>query len=246
VATREQVKKAVAAAELAAHSAGVIVRELETVAESRQVEALFVEIWTLPELMAVPRELIRALQVYGGQVLGAWAGEELVGATIGFAGFLDGELQLHSHMTGVLESHAGAGVGLALKQAQRRWSLERGIELVTWTYDPLVGRNAHFNHRKLGAVATRFLENFYGDMYDRFNLGETSDRVEVRWRILDGRPRRRRKRVVELPDDYHALKRSDPQAAREVKARVIAELKAAFDDGLEIIDFRRGEGLHLA
>jgi len=246
VATKEQVKKAAAAAELAARSAGVVVRELQTIEEARAVETLFVEIWTLPELMALPRELIRSLQAYGGQVLGAWAGADLVGASVGFTGFLDGELHLHSHMTGVLEGYGGAGVGLALKQVQRRWCLERGIEMVSWTYDPLISRNAHFNHRKLGAVATRFLENFYGDMYDRFNLGETSDRLEVRWRLLEGRPRRRRQRVIEVPDDYLALKRSDPQGARAVKARVIQELKAAFGEGLEVVDYRRGEGLYLA
>lgn len=246
MATKEQIKKAAAAAELASRSAGVVVRELQTVEEARAVETLFVEVWTLPELMALPRELIRSLQAYGGQVLGAWAGADLVGASVGFAGFLDGELHLHSHMTGVSEGHSGAGVGLALKQAQRRWCLERGIEMVSWTYDPLISRNAHFNHRKLGAVATRFLANFYGDMYDRFNLGETSDRLEVRWRLLEGRPRRRRKRLIELPDDYHALRSADPQGARAVKARVIEELKAAFEDGLEVVDYRRGEGLYLA
>ncbi|WP_139418194.1 GNAT family N-acetyltransferase [Agromyces laixinhei] len=107
---------------------------------------------------------------------------EAVGAGVGFFGPpLDAVL--HSHIVGVVPEVLGRGVGLAIKQHQREWCLERGVRTMTWTFDPLVGRNAAFNLRKLGARAERYLENFYGEMVDGINSGQATDRVLLRWRL---------------------------------------------------------------
>jgi predicted GNAT superfamily acetyltransferase len=110
-----------------------------------------------------------------------------VGTQVAFLGRTDGDLALHSHVTGVLPGRQHAGIGFALKLAQRSWALDHGIETVTWTFDPLIARNAHFNLRKLGARAERFFRDFYGDMPDAINAGERSDRLEIVWRLLDPR-----------------------------------------------------------
>jgi predicted GNAT superfamily acetyltransferase len=90
---------------------------------------------------------------------------------------------LHSHITGVDQTAQAKGVGFALKQHQRGWTLRRGLTRVCWTFDPLVRRNAHFNLTKLGATATEYLPDFYGPLTDGINAGDASDRLYVDWRL---------------------------------------------------------------
>ena len=123
-------------------------------------------VWGDPAL-ATP-SLLRAYSHYGNPVLGAFDGGVLVGVSFGFLG-CEPEVHLHSHVTCALPERQHDGVGFALKQAQGKWCLERGIRLITWTFDPLIARNAYFNLHKLGATARRLLPNFYGAMLDTIN-----------------------------------------------------------------------------
>jgi predicted GNAT superfamily acetyltransferase len=88
---------------------------------------------------------------------------------------------MHSHVAGVAEAVRGRSVGFALKLHQRAWAIQQGIRTVTWTFDPLVRRNAYFNIVKLGARAREYLVDFYGDMDDAINEGQGSDRLLVAW-----------------------------------------------------------------
>jgi len=108
----------------------------------------------------------------------------MVGASAGFF-TAPPELALHSHITGVAPGHDHRGVGFALKVHQRAWALARGLATVTWTFDPLVARNAWFNLAKLGATPTGYLEDFYGPMTDAINAGTASDRLLLTWRLRD-------------------------------------------------------------
>jgi predicted GNAT superfamily acetyltransferase len=95
------------------------------------------------------------------------------------------EPELHSHVTGVRRSRQRGGAGRALKLHQRCWALERGIETISWTFDPLVRRNAVFNLARLGASGDHYLENVYGRMKDLLNGDDESDRLFVKWRLAD-------------------------------------------------------------
>jgi predicted GNAT superfamily acetyltransferase len=154
----------------------IAVRELHEIAEFERVYTLFDDIWHFaPGDPPITLELMRALSHAGGYVAGAFDGDRLVGAS---AGFLAAGGALHSHVTGTT---AGHGIGPALKLHQRRWALERGLARITWTYDPLVRRNAHVNLAKLGARPREYLPNFYGVMGDAINRGDESDRLLVEW-----------------------------------------------------------------
>ncbi len=155
------------------------IRELSSLEELDRVPGLLERIWGDKRL--VTTELLRALSAHGNPVLAAFRGEEMVGAQMAFLGREEGRLILHSHITGVLPDRQLAGVGFRLKMAQRDWCLAQGIDRVTWTFDPMIARNAHFNLRKLGAVAPRFLRDFYGGLEDSINIGERTDRLEIRW-----------------------------------------------------------------
>ena len=170
----------------AATAAGVDVRELHDVAELRLAQRLFEEIWrpAADSPPPVTAELLRALAHAGDYVSGAWAGERLAGACMGFLS-APARRALHSHIAGVAPGTQRRGVGFALKLHQRAWALGHGLPLAVWTFDPLVARNAWFNLAKLRARPTAYLEDFYGPMTDAVNAGVASDRLLLAWRLDD-------------------------------------------------------------
>ncbi len=178
--------EAAATARAAADRAACTVGVLHDPGEFADLSAVFGQIWRQPGGAILPSNLARAVAHAGGYVAGAFdASGAMVGGAFGFVGRDAGEVLLHSHITGALAS--GAGVGFALKLHQRAWCLAGGIDTVTWTFDPLVSRNAHFNLRKLGALATAYAADFYGDMPDAINAGDHTDRLVVRWDLASPR-----------------------------------------------------------
>jgi predicted GNAT superfamily acetyltransferase len=191
--------EATGAAVAAAAAADVVVHDLRDHRELAAAQRLFEEIWRPAQGNPPPMtaELLRALAHAGNYVAGAFAGTRLVGASAGFF-TAPPDPGLHSHITGVAPGGQHHGVGFALKVHQRAWALARGIQVVAWTFDPLVARNAWFNLAKLGARPTAYLEDFYGPMTDAVNAGMASDRLLLAWELDDpavaaacaGRPRR--------------------------------------------------------
>ncbi|MBZ5739158.1 GNAT family N-acetyltransferase [Nocardioides mangrovi] len=175
---------AVQAADAAALASGVSVREVTDLAELDAVVALFAHVWGRPDSPPLPLELLRAFSKAGNYVGGAFEGERLVGACVGFF-HAPGEDALHSHIAGVAGGLAGRHIGFALKLHQRAWAMLRGVSEIAWTFDPLVSRNAYFNLVKLAARPAEYLPNFYGAMPDAINGADDSDRLLVRWVLRD-------------------------------------------------------------
>ena len=160
------------------------IREPVTPAELAAVATTFEQVWgtTSP---VVETALLRAVQHAGGYVAAAYVDGRLVGGSFGFLASHHGEPALHSHLTGVLPTLQGTGAGRALKHHQRAWAAAHGLAWVTWTFDPLVRRNAHFNLRVLGATVDEYLVDFYGPLPDALNAGDESDRLLVVWPVGD-------------------------------------------------------------
>ncbi|WP_051941273.1 GNAT family N-acetyltransferase [Phaeacidiphilus oryzae] len=154
--------------------------------ELEALGALLDRIWGSPAPL-VPFAVLRALAQCGGMVLGARDGNgRLVGGALGFRS--PDRPALHSHIVGVDPARQGTGIGRAIKQHQRRWCLDRGITAMTWTFDPLVHRNAVFNIDRLGAAGVGYLPDYYGEMPDSRNSGLPSDRVLVHWELSGPAP----------------------------------------------------------
>ncbi len=169
------------AAQAAAKQAGVNITMLSDIEGARLASELFADIWGTQPRVPMPTELLRALAHSGNYVSGAWHGDQLVGASAAFFGQDRSSWILHSHITGVPGRARRRGVGFALKLHQRAWAVERGIAEITWTFDPLVRRNAHFNLTRLAAVAVGYEADFYGRMVDGINAGDATDRLRVSW-----------------------------------------------------------------
>ncbi len=168
----------------AAARSGVTVRQLDGIVEFDTAADLFAEVWNEPAgALPIAGHVMCALSLARNYVSGAFnTHRRMVGASVGFAG-VGFPRAIHSHITGVMPSLHSGGIGYALKLDQRAWALARDIELVTWTFDPLVRRNAVFNLSKLGAVVTGYLENLYGGLTDGLNAGDETDRLYLHWRL---------------------------------------------------------------
>jgi predicted GNAT superfamily acetyltransferase len=174
---------AVQAADAAARAAGVHVREVATLAELDSVYRLYDGIWRPdPKNPPVSTELLRAFTKAGNYVAGAFDGDEMVGACVGFFG-PPADRSLHSHIAGVRSAARGRSIGVALKLHQRAWSMLRNVSVIGWTFDPLVRRNAYFNLVKLAARPEEYLTNYYGGMRDIINGGDDTDRLLVHWSL---------------------------------------------------------------
>lgn len=198
--------------------------------ECEQAGELFDQVWGMTGM--VPNEVIIATVHAGGYASLAWLDDELVGASWGFLG---AESSLHSHVTGVLPAHNSSGVGEALKRHQWDWADERSLQAITWTFDPLVRRNAYFNLAKLGAQVVEYHEDFYGSISDGLNRGEHTDRLIVRWQVAGcggvqpvGAPATTAEWTIPTPDDIESLRVGDRSAAQAWRARQRADLRKAF------------------
>lgn len=158
---------------------------LEKPEEMAAVEQLQREVWPGSETDVVPAHLLITAVHNGGIVLGAFDEEKLVGFVFGFPGLeftADGPRPKHcSHMAGVLPSYRNSGIGFALKRAQWQMVRHQDLDHITWTYDPLMSRNAYLNIARLGAVCSTYRRAEYGDMRDGLNAGLPSDRFQVDW-----------------------------------------------------------------
>ncbi|ALG09351.1 hypothetical protein [Kibdelosporangium phytohabitans] len=249
-------RDAAAAAEKATRRSGVTVRELRGVAECVAAEEMLADVWGAPrDAPPIPADLLTSWLHCGGCVLGAFIGDVGVGLTAGIAG-APGSDSLYSLIAAVTGEHAGRGIGMALKQTQRVWALERGATTIVWTFDPLVRRNAHFNLNRLGARVTGYRKDFYPPMRDLVNRDDHTDRLVATWhlaapgplssngepgpRILDhddaGDP------VVTgdpagpvvlawIPPDIEAMRRSDPAKAMRWRLAARAALDSSWAAG---------------
>lgn len=172
-----------ASASAAARRAGVRIGTAHEPEQLRSIAELFRSVWgSGPEQDPIGADVLRAIAHSGGAVHVASDGHGPVGA----AAAVFGPPGARSAYSLIAASRAlGNGVGFALKHAQRSWALERGATSLSWTFDPLVSRNARFNLVKLGAVADEYVTDFYGPLADGTNDGDETDRLTVTW-ALDG------------------------------------------------------------
>ena len=199
-----------------------IIRIIEKPEEMPAVEELQRLVWAAPDIEIVSKDMLLAVVHNGGLLIGAYVGADLVGVSFGFPGIYstpDGpRLKHHSHMLAVRPDWRSKGIGFSLKRAQWQMVRKQGIDRITWTYDPLLSRNAHLNIARLGAVCSLYLRSEYGEMQDGLNAGLPSDRFQVDWWINTERVRRRlsrRSRPTLTIDHYRLAEATLLEAPRE-------------------------------
>jgi chorismate synthase len=166
----------------------VEIRALHTPDELQQAVELQKIYWGSDMSDIVPLHMLLSMAHYGGHVFGAYVEGALVGLLMGFLGAKitpedrtparDTLLVMSKRMV-VLPEYRNYKIGEQLKQAQRRFALDHGVALVTWTFDPLIARNAYLNLHKLGAVGQAYELNFFGA--NAANPTLSGDRLVANW-----------------------------------------------------------------
>ena len=252
-----------------ARRANVTLAPLATVEDADLLNEVIEVTWGGQHL---DREVVRALAISGNTSWGAFDGERLIGFVLGWAGVDEDGLHVHSHMLASIPDRRHAGVGESLKLAQRAQALDQGIDVVRWTFDPMVARNAWLNLGKLGVVVDRFARSFYGDMSDAINQGERSDRVTVAWNlrrdpgphvvaadpidlvmrspgaapqpaVADVAPTDAAR--IEVPAEYHDLRVSDPELGAAWRDAVAGALERCLDAGMLGASFDRARSAYV-
>ena len=218
---------------------GIEIRPLDTVEEVFRASDVLAEVWG-GDRGGMPPNLLRALAHAGNYAVGLYEEDRMVGASVAFFA-APAARSMHSHITGVLPGRQAQGLGRLLKQHQREWALAREVGHITWTFDPLVARNAHFNLRVLGTRVTEYLVDHYGPMDDGVNRGDESDRLMVSWALAEPPVRTpdaaRVVASVEIPHDIETLRRDAPGDAAAWRLRVREAVLGHVAGGLVIAGF---------
>ena len=213
-------------------------------ADAALISQVFDEVWSVKSMVS-PEIIVASLHngAYGSVV---WDGDLPVAAAFAIVGKSltkqPSELNLHSHAAGVVQSHAGQGIGAQLKLHQWQWAREHDFATITWSFDPLVRRNAWFNMVKLGALVTNYYQNFYGELDDGINAGEQSDRVLVQWQVLAaGEPQPLEvvteqvgDIVIATPENIEVLRKTDKSEAQVWRARQRTSFEEAMSNGYSV------------
>jgi predicted GNAT superfamily acetyltransferase len=204
-------------------------------------------IWGYAPLDTVPDQIFIVARKTGGQVMTAYDGNTPVGFALAFAAMREGLTYLHSHMVGVVEKYQNRGVGRLLKLAQREDALERGINLIEWTFDPLQLKNAHFNIERLGAIVRHYIPNLYGRTSSPLHAGLPTDRLVAEWwvrsqrveDVLAGRPREASRDCerIAVPAGIRQICRDEPLAAEKIQTKVRDQFVANIADGRAAVGF---------
>jgi predicted GNAT superfamily acetyltransferase len=239
------------AGEAIVRSEAIAIRRCEGLEELRSCVALQKEVWNFTDSELVPLRMFVVAEKVGGQVMGAFDGDKMVGFALSVPGTRSGRVYLHSHMLAVHKDHRNGGLGRRLKLLQREDALGRGIELIEWTFDPLEIKNAYLNIEKLGAISRRYNINQYGITSSPLQGGLPSDRLIAEWWLKSSRvktlletakiPAFEPRSAIEVPAQIYEWKAAPESRdkAQAVQERNRGQFFRDFDDGLAVLGYER-------
>jgi len=218
--------------------------ELKSFSQKKSWRDLLDTVWKIRNGTEITSNLLEAM-VHGGAYLsGVFIGNQIIGAAFAFPATNNG-LHLHSHMTAVIPEFRDKGFGYALKIDQWNWAKKKNFSHLSWTFDPLVRRNAKLNIAKLGVDISAYHPNFYGDMPDALNTGDESDRLMVSWRTDVDAPIARElitspdpgDILIEIPEDIVAIRSKNQSESMKWRRQVREQFLAAFEKNGKVIGF---------
>ena len=235
--------------------ANINIREVSSIQEYDACIRLQREVFGLPDLEISPRRHLIVSHRAGGWTLGAFVDDKLIGFVHHLAAVKGDYIFGYSHMMAVAAEYQNKGVGAQLKWAQRARALAEGRDFIKWTFEPMRARNAHFNLNRLGVVVREYAANFYGTDYSTNPAekesvsGLDSDRLFASWDLNDQRvesfsqrrdfPLGDPERAIEIPGDFAALLKNDPDAAKREVLRVREEFVQTLSEGFVCRAFDR-------
>ena len=225
-------------------SSAIKINSLNSIAEQNYARLIFDKVWSIDSGTEITPNLLMAMVHSGAYLSGAFIDGNCVGAALAFPATAGG-LHLHSHMTAVLDEYRDQGVGYSLKIDQWHWAKKNNFSEISWTFDPLVSRNAKLNLIKLGVNISSYQPNFYGDMPDALNAGDESDRLMVSWKVVGENPVKRElistpkptDILIQIPADIVAIRSRNKEENLRWRRKVREQFLQAFEKGGQVIGF---------
>ncbi len=212
------------------------------------------------------KDFLVAIQFHGGLVLTAEEDGIITGIQVSIPARRNGCNYLYSHLTGVRPDYRETSVGYELKESQKKWALENGYELIAWTFDPAVSKNAFFNIEKLGATSRSYRNEFYGEMKDELNYGIPTDRLIAEWWLKDRKEHLDPFKCVDITGtagndlgtyteneclkfsivhDFAELKKKDMNEALSLRLKMRSAFNFLLSHGYAVINYSREEHAYL-
>jgi predicted GNAT superfamily acetyltransferase len=238
----------------------IVIRHCRGLDEFNACVELQKEVWGFSDRDLIPVRMFVVADKVGGQIIGGFAGAELVAFSLSVPGMHAARPYLHSHMLAVRDPYRNSGLGRRIKLFQREDALSRGIGLIEWTFDPLEIKNAWFNLERLGAIVRRYTINQYGITSSPLQGFLPTDRCIAEWwldservrAIAAGQPRPQIpvERTIEVPAEIYEWKANEAtrQRAHDVLLLNRELFLKAFEQGLAVIGYERnarGDGKFL-
>jgi len=222
----------------------VTIKQLDSLSDQNLGRSAFDLTWAPDTGTEITPNLLQAMVHSGSYLSGAFIDNKIVGAAFAFPA-TNGGLHLHSHMTAVLPEFRDKGVGYALKIDQWNWAKKKNYSHLSWTFDPLVSRNAKLNLIKLGVDISSYHPNFYVDMPDALNAGDESDRLMVSWQVIGENPVQRElvsilkpnDILIQIPADIVAIRLRDKAENLHWRHKVREQFLQAFEQGGQVVGF---------
>jgi len=231
----------------------IVIRKCHQLDEMRACVALQKDVWNFSDAELVPLRMFVVADKVGGQVIGAFAGNEMVGFALSVPGARGRHSYLHSHMLAVSNEHQNAGLGRRIKLFQRDDALTRGFELIEWTFDPLEIKNSYLNIEKLGAIARRYSVNQYGITSSPLQGGLPTDRLVAEWWLKSKRvetllqtgkkPHVEVRATISVPAQIYDWKATPAtrSQAKQVQDTNREQFVKAFATGLAVLGYERDQ-----
>jgi predicted GNAT superfamily acetyltransferase len=227
---------------------GITIRDLASHDDYAACVALQRETWGRNFNDTVPASILLVSQKLGGVAAGAFdAAGTLIGFVYGMTGVENGRIVHWSDMLAVRPDAQNSGIGRRLKEYQRQAVAAVGGEVIYWTFDPLVARNAYLNFTVFGVRVIEYVRNMYGtNTGSDLHRGIGTDRLIVAWPVQDADLRARRKEIaravgnpatqilVEVPPDIGSLLQTNPDRALQWRASSRAGIESALAAGHRI------------
>ena len=161
------------------------IRPFESIDEFQECVKFQSDTWGGHFTERVPVAILKVSQRLTGIAAGAYNPKgQLVGFVFGMTGVQNGEAVHWSDMLAVQPDLRDSGLGVRLKDYQRKTLLTKGINKMHWTFDPLESKNAYLNLMKLGATSKEYVKDIYGQTDSPLHSGIGTDRLVTTW-IMD-------------------------------------------------------------
>ena len=228
-----------------------VIRKCTRLQEMQACVSLQQEVWNFTDAELVPLRLFVVAEKVGGQVIGAFDLNKMVGFALAVPGARSGHAYLHSHMLAVRTEYRNSGLGRRIKLFQREDALARGFDLVEWTFDPLEIKNSYLNIMRLGAITRRYNINQYGITSSPLHGGLPTDRLVAEWWLRSNRVRKLLEKAslpsfavasaISVPAQIYDWKGSsrDRAKAAEVQGRNREQFLKDFSGGQTVLGYER-------